>query len=76
MQSDIALHLHGSDDEDPGRDENRAAAVLIAGVDGGLQGLRGERYPIAFSAEIEDVIGAGAKGVGSGCWGGVKQKLN
>ncbi len=50
MQRDIAFHLDGSDNEDARRNHNRAALVLIARINRGLDGRGIERGTIALSS--------------------------
>ena len=67
VQSDVALHLDGADDEDAGGDDHRAALIAIARVDRGLQRRGVERDAVAFGSEIADVVGLDADGpVGGG----------
>ena len=61
VQGDIAFHLDGPDDEHSGGHQDRAALVLIAGVNCCLHGRGIERGTVAFGSEIADVIGLGAE---------------
>ena len=62
VQGDVAFELDGADDEDAGGNEDGAALVFVASVDGGLEGAGVESFAVACGAEVADVVDAGAEG--------------
>ena len=60
VQRHVALDLDGSDDEYAGGHQHRAALVLMARIDGGLQRVGVESLAIALRAEVDDVVDADA----------------
>ncbi len=56
MQCDVAFQLHRAAKKIAGRHEHDAAAIVVGGIDGRLNGRRVERGPIPFRAKIANVV--------------------
>jgi hypothetical protein len=61
VERDVALQLQRADEEVAGGDEDRAAAVAVAGFDRGLDRGGVEGLAVAGGAEVANVVDAGAE---------------
>jgi len=62
MEGDVGFEFGGADEEGSGGDEDGAAVIAGAGIDGGLESRGVECLAIADGAEIADVVDAGSEG--------------